>query len=49
MGAELLGEVGLVESSGDGNGLEAHRGGVLHPQVTQAADAQHGDTVARTG
>lgn len=46
---ELLGEVGLTGTAGDGHGLEAHGDCVLHPQVAEAADAEHGDQVARPG
>ncbi|CAK7286332.1 hypothetical protein SGPA1_40592 [Streptomyces misionensis JCM 4497] len=47
VGAELTGEVGLLRPPGDRHGLEAHRDGVLHPEVSEAAEAEHRDQVAR--
>jgi hypothetical protein len=46
VGTELAGVVGFVGAPVDRDGLEAHRAAELHPEVSKAADAQNGDTVA---
>ena len=48
-GAELLGELQLVVDDVDGHDGAAGDLGVLHGQVAEAADAEHGDEVGRAG
>ena len=48
LGAELLGQGSLVGAARDRHGLESHLGRELHAEVTQAADAEDRDEIART-
>jgi len=47
--AERAGLFLLVGAAGDGDRLEAHVAGELHPEVAEAADAEHGDEVTGAG
>src|SRR5215813_2551310 len=43
--AELLGELRCVATTGNRRHLEPHMPGVLHSQVTKAADTEHSDKI----
>src|SRR5499427_9440178 len=47
VGAELLGEFCRAGATGNRRQLESHVPGVLHTQMTKAADAEHSDKIAR--
>ena len=47
-GSHFLRERLLVLAAGDGDGFEAHFDGVLHAQMTEAADAKDGNNLARS-
>ena len=49
MGAERPRLLLLVRAAGDRHGLEPHPAGELHAEMAEAADAEDGDEVARTG
>src|SRR5262249_56310202 len=44
---ELLGGLGCVAAGGNRRHFEPHMPGVLHRQMTKAADAEHSDKVTR--
>src|SRR5271154_4369061 len=46
MRAELLRQLGAITAPVDRNDLKAHAVRVLHAEVPQSADAEHGDEVA---
>ena len=48
-GAVLPRELQLVIGDVDGRHPQAHGAGVLHGDVTEPADAEHGDPLARAG
>src|SRR4029077_7306096 len=47
--AELAREGLLVFAASDADRVEAHLGGELNPEVTEPAEAEHGDDVAWPG
>src|SRR5262249_38996619 len=46
MSAQLLRELRLVGAARDRGDLEAHPPRVLHPEMPEATDAEHGDQIA---
>ena len=46
VGPELLGERFLARSARQGDCVKAHLPRILHPEMTEAADAEHGDRIA---
>ena len=45
MGAELLGQFRRIDATGNRRDLEPHVPGILHTQMTQAADTEHSDKI----
>src|SRR6516165_8397157 len=45
MGTELLGQFRRVDATGNRRDLEPHVPGILHTQMTQAADTEHSDKI----
>ena len=45
MGAELLGQFRRIDATGNRRDLEPHVPGILHTQMTEAADTEHSDKI----
>src|SRR5262249_55247590 len=46
VGAELLGQFRRIDATGNRHDLEPHVPGILHTQMTKAADTEHSDKIA---